>query len=538
MTAVRLHSGKVLVATWPALIALSAVAGLAGGQPAGLVFTVSTLLCLPILLGLIFQDVGHPGAALRVLGWTVVATMAAAASGGAASPLIALFALGPLDSLVRGNKRLALEAGGFALVAYLAVWIATSTWPALFPAPASTVYLGALALAALLQCGLLTALAVAAAPRPGRQAGATVSPARVAEPADLPAPEQLDPALPDTLDLARVIVSPHGRIRRVEGNRVWLGDLGIGQISDLAFARLGIDPRSDLIRQGGHGQVTLRDGTVLDLHVRHDPARSQFIFSEPKTQAERTELDRDAAIRDAVAARTAFFASLGHDLKTPLNAIIGFADMMRAGVRGPVPEGYRDYVEIIHESGNDLLLLVEDILDLAKADADRLTLDLEPVDLVSSANSVMRQLEAQAERAAVRLEWAGNGEAWAAADARAVRQIWQNLISNAIKYSPEGGVVTVSAEQAGERLVMAVEDQGIGMDEADLARLAEPFVQGANSAGRMGTGLGLAVVKQYADLLGGQVRIETAPDRGTRVEVSLTPAEAGALDDAYDKAAQ
>ena len=232
------------------------------------------------------------------------------------------------------------------------------------------------------------------------------------------------------------------------------------------------------------------------------------------------------AARDEMKGQTAFFAGLGHDLKTPLNAILGYADMMRSGIRGPLPEAYQDYAEIIHESGQDLLLLVDDILDLSKAEVGKHRLELEPIDLAASGQSVLRQLENQAERRGIRLKMKSSAEVWAQADARAVRQIWQNLLSNAIKYSDKDQTVTLDAYEEKGVAVFSVTDKGAGMDEADLARIAEPFAQGTNARGRAGTGLGLAVVQRFAQLHGGQVRIDTAPGKGTRVEVTLPLADA------------
>lgn len=533
MNAIRLQSSKISALLWAGLIALASLVGLSSGVAPWLVCVVAFGLLLPVILSAVFERSGLGLVPLRVLLWTLMATLATAATGAGTSPLILLFLLGPLDALARGERRIAIELTLFALLAYIAVAISGGLLPSLLPQPVPGLYLGLLTFSALVQAVFLAGFALLGSPVtvPG---GIERADTRIDE--GLADPSPLLPVLPESLGLLLVSVSEHGRIRAVDGTTAWSDGFAVGQIADLTLADMGVDPKADWVRRGGRGTCVLDDGTRLDLHVRRSETGRLIVLAEVMdTAGGDDELPQD--VREAVAARTAFFASLGHDLKTPLNAIIGFADMMRAGVRGPVPEAYRDYVEIIHESGNDLLLLVEDILDLAKADADRLKLDLEPVDLVASASSVMRQLEAQAIRAGVQLERSGLDEAWAEADARAVRQIWQNLISNAIKYSPQDGLVTIEVQPDGDGFALAVEDRGIGMDEADLARLAEPFVQGENSAGRLGTGLGLAVVKQYAELHGGQVKIETAPDAGTRVEVSFRASDARVLG-RFDRAAQ
>ena len=265
--------------------------------------------------------------------------------------------------------------------------------------------------------------------------------------------------------------------------------------------------------------IASRRGAESNLDQR---ARERIIASERALEKAR-EMRRDA--ERSVDDCTAFFAGLGHDLKTPLNAILGFSEMMSSEIRGPLPEDYKDYAGLINESGQDLMLLVDDILDLAKAEADGHRLELEPVDLGASGKSVMAQMQAQAIRVDVKLKMRTYGEPWAQADARAIRQIWQNLVSNAVKYSDKGGAVSLSASVRKGMAVLSVKDTGAGMDEADLARIAEPFRQGTNSRGRAGTGLGLAVVKRFADLHKGQVVIDTALGKGTQVQVLLPLAD-------------
>ena len=125
----------------------------------------------------------------------------------------------------------------------------------------------------------------------------------------------------------------------------------------------------------------------------------------------------------------------------------------------------------------------------------------------------------------MKLKIKSDSEVWAHADARAVRQIWQNLVSNAIKYSNKGGTVTLDAVEAGGAAVLSVIDKGAGMSEDDLRRVTEPFSQGGNSRGRAGTGLCLAVVRSFAELHGGQLTLLSQPGRGTRAEVTLPLAD-------------
>ena len=252
----------------------------------------------------------------------------------------------------------------------------------------------------------------------------------------------------------------------------------------------------------------------LDLLIRPADARPDLVA-------------RARAAEETLQARTTFFAGLGHDLKTPLNAIVGFSDLMRQGLLGPISANYRERCELIHESGTDLLMQVEALMDLAKSDTGNYRLEREPMDLMEAGRAVARQLSDMAQRKSVRIRLRkARSAGWADADPRAVRLIWQNLLSNALKYAPDGGEVELAAWRDGARVCLSVSDTGDGMTEEELKSAAEPFSQGANAAGRPGTGLGLAIVHRLARLHGGQVRIETGPGEGTSVTVSFPRAAA------------
>ncbi|MEO1538710.1 MAG: HAMP domain-containing sensor histidine kinase [Pseudomonadota bacterium] len=284
-------------------------------------------------------------------------------------------------------------------------------------------------------------------------------------------------------------VSPLGRVRSI-----------VGRDSLLPGIRLGADVAPDLDQASGVSvtRIPSNDGG--------------WIIVLPQS----AELDADE-LRE----RTNFFAGLGHDLKSPLNAVIGFAEIMEAEIRGPLPEVYQDYPGLIKESGETLLRLVEDMLAYAKSEAGTYELDLAPMDVAASGESVLRQSQAVADKAEVLLKLAMHGEVIAMADADAVRRIWDNLVSNAIKYSSPGDTVTLSASARGNQTRLQVTDTGAGMNADDLARIARPFAQGRNSKGRAGTGLGLAMVQRLAEMQGGQVEIRTAPGAGTTVIVTL-----------------
>lgn len=311
-----------------------------------------------------------------------------------------------------------------------------------------------------------------------------------------PAPirERLETEPADDIKIPPILilgVSDLGRVRSISGQTGLLPGVRVGS---------GVEQALDKGRRLSVTRVPANDGA--------------WIVLLPATA---NALSKDADLLE----RTNFFAGLGHDLKSPLNAVIGFAEIMEAEIRGPLPDAYKDYPGLIRESGQTLLRLVEDMLAYAKSEAGTYELDIAAMDIASSGESVLRQSQAMADKADVRLRFATHGEVVAMADADAVRRIWDNLVSNAIKYSSPGDTVTLTAGSRGATSFLQVSDTGAGMDADDLARIAKPFAQGRNAKGRAGTGLGLAMVQRLADMQNGQVEIRTAPDMGTTVIVSL-----------------
>ena len=465
-----------------------------------------------------------------VIGWTLLAMLGITSTGAALSPLTILFAIAPLTAMNLGKPGMAAEAAIFGAFAFLAtaVMVRLGLLPPTNPESAYQVPAMLLAFAGLVMIGLLAWTFLKA-----REEEAAMPAETTTEMVTI----RQDVGLPEESGLLLLDVSEFGRIRTLSGDLLGLDNVRAGGL----LANLLQDEKEvSLLKPANgrtHGEVTLSNGREVAFVAEAHEAGAVLVLRD-LTEARAMTLDTRARLEEAEArlkGRTAFFASLGHELKTPLNAILGYADMMRAGIRGPMPEPYKDYPEIIHESGQDLLLLVDDILDLAKAEADRQRLEPEPVDLTASAQSILRQLDNQAERAGVKLKLKATSEVWAEADARAVRQIWQNLVSNAIKYSSSGGTVTLDARDEGNATVLSVTDKGAGMSSEDVRRVLEPFSQGSNSKGRQGTGLGLAVVNSFAQLHGGQVVIDSAPGKGTKVEVSLpraNPADIQPMEDA------
>ena len=255
-------------------------------------------------------------------------------------------------------------------------------------------------------------------------------------------------------------------------------------------------------------------------------ARQDF-FATRKLRKEVSK--NEALFHEAEAANRAkseFLAVMSHELRTPLNAVLGFSDMIRSEIHGPIESSdYKDYMEHIHDSGSHLLNLINDILDLSKADAGHLEvydLDLDPVSMLVTICDMMGP---QAEKGGVRLSnRISRDMPGLRGDKRLFRQIITNLMSNAVKFTPEGGTVTISSgrDQFGGLTIM-VADTGIGIATEDLPRILEPFVQVESSANRRydGTGLGLPLARKLMEAHGGHLMIESELEVGTTVTVTF-----------------
>ncbi|MEQ8746881.1 HAMP domain-containing sensor histidine kinase [Pyruvatibacter sp.] len=229
---------------------------------------------------------------------------------------------------------------------------------------------------------------------------------------------------------------------------------------------------------------------------------------------------------EASQTKSAFLASISHELRTPLNAIIGFSDVMRAETFGALGhDNYKQYADDIHGSGRHLLSLIDDILDLARIEAGRLELDEEPVDLGEIAQECLRMIEISATNRGIKLRADMPKHApRILADNRAVRQLWLNLASNALKFTDTGGQITLFANITETGTIrFGVDDTGCGMDADELAKVMDAFTQGNSRSrtGERGTGLGLAIVSGLVQAHGGEITLESAVGRGTRATVTL-----------------
>ena len=225
--------------------------------------------------------------------------------------------------------------------------------------------------------------------------------------------------------------------------------------------------------------------------------------------------------------KSQFLANISHELRTPLNAIIGFSEIIKNEVLGPLDnKQYQDYVKDIHQSGVHLLSLINDILDYSKAEAGKLDLNIEEVDITKLIVTSMRLVSPRAEQAQVKLiEEVPKDHYIIKTDAKKFKQIMLNLLSNAVKFTPPAGQVKVSLWQnvVDGSISVEVKDSGIGIAPKDISRALAPFGQVDSALSRKyeGTGLGLPLTKKFVEIMGGNFQIQSEESVGTTITFTL-----------------
>ncbi len=305
----------------------------------------------------------------------------------------------------------------------------------------------------------------------------------------------------------------------------------------------------ELTAKARDGQRTVVSYNASTLYDRDRRLQGVFTSARDVTELKRFEETlkvKNLELEDASRMKSEFLANMSHELRTPLNAIIGFSEVLRDGLIGELTAQQRGFMSDIFSSGNHLLSLINDILDLSKVEAGKMTLELEPVNLAGlfgNSLSIVRE-KAASRQIHVQLDIAPELETLQA-DSRKLKQIVYNLLSNAVKFSVAGGEVTVSvvpvtrdqmedlsprwksrafplpSEEFTDFIRISVTDGGIGMAPEGLEQLFKPFSQIDSGLARKfeGTGLGLVMVKLLAELHGGTVAVESAVDQGSRFTV-------------------
>ncbi|OLB77274.1 MAG: PAS domain-containing sensor histidine kinase [Alphaproteobacteria bacterium 13_2_20CM_2_64_7] len=261
--------------------------------------------------------------------------------------------------------------------------------------------------------------------------------------------------------------------------------------------------------------------TVADL--RHSQQKLERQAEEVADLAEKYAEEKTRA-EEANQAKSKFLANMSHELRTPLNAIIGFSEIMESSMFGPLgSDKYGEYCRDIHQSGQYLLEVINDILDMSKIEAGRIRLDAEQIELEPFLNDAMRVVSGRANDKRLKLTARLGRGIRLTADHRLLKQIVLNLLSNAVKFTPEGGRVTIRARATSGWVSISIADTGIGIPEEALARLGRPFeqVESQLTKSHQGSGLGLAIARSLTELHHGAMRIRSTPGIGTMVLLRL-----------------
>ncbi len=279
------------------------------------------------------------------------------------------------------------------------------------------------------------------------------------------------------------------------------------------------------------GRVERRDGTALDwasVPLPDGACLFTYLDVTDSSRVERALRERNEALEHADRLKSEFIANVSYELRTPLNAIIGFAEILDRQYFGPLNMRQIEYSKGIVEASQRLLALINDILDVANIEAGYLQLEVQPVDMKSLIESVEGLAHERLRNRQLKFETScAEDVGMVHADERRLKQALYNLISNSVKFTPEGGRISLAVARDGDDLVMTVADTGVGIAPEDQARVFNKFERGQGAYRQIGAGLGLALVKSLIELHGGRVELKSAPGEGTAV-ICRIPARAPA----------
>lgn len=473
-------------------------------------------------------------------------------TGGLESPVLPFLVLAPLEAALAGSRRAVLATAGLSTALLAGLWMFGQGAPA---AGATTDAIGGVLpvsvagiVLALLHAALL---AVRLTSDTRLQAGRLAEASRradllggmIGEAVLRHAPGgQVETVTPSAATLFGL--APNTGARELAGDglfaRVHVGDrpaylkLLSDAAQDGAAHRIEIRVRKGASQPGEAGQAA---HAWMELNCRAGADGQVVSVLRDIDREKRLAAERDLARTEAAAAqdaRSRFLATVSHELRTPLNAILGFSDLLRgqpAGEGGRVPAippadpaRTAEYAGLIHQSGSHLLQIVNDMLNMARIEAGQFEISAESFDVRACLDGCRRMLEPEAAKLGLRLSCdLPLGLGTFSADERACRQIALNLLSNALKFTPEGGRVVLFARAEATGLVFGVRDTGIGIAPEDQDRVALPFVQASSGLSRLhdGAGLGLSVVKGLAELHGGRMMLESRVGEGTCISVAL-----------------
>jgi cell cycle sensor histidine kinase DivJ len=498
------------------------------GAPSAPELGVFVWLVVPVLIAFFLSRTGRYEAAhiLSSLALTGLVTVIAWHTGGIASFAAVWLVVLPLEAALSGSRRVVALASMLALAA--AGLLLTA---------------GAAGSAAMAALGIITAMLYAAGLALGAQQLARMSGSLLSAEEDRyrllasnitdvmtrhgahGAVQFVSPAAEQVFGVAASALAGHGLFDRVHvaDRPAYLTALADAAAKGEARAVEFRVRRGDGKAPGGQfSWVEMRCRPLAGAETREVVAVLRDI-SERKTLERALEIAHAESQR-AKAAKSRFLATMSHELRTPLNAIIGFSDML--GNESLMLDGPRklEYARLINESGRHLLSVVNGILDMSKMEMNNFEIAPEPFAAAPAIASCCDLLALKAQEAGVEIRTRiSRGLPDLVADRRAFNQILINLVSNAIKFTPRSGKVTVDGHREGAMLVVTVEDTGVGIGEDDLPHLGEAFFQARSSYDRRhgGTGLGLAIVKGLVQLHDGEITIKSRLGEGTRVMVRL-----------------
>ncbi len=522
-----------------------AYAGLIGRPDAAEMVAIAGLVAPALLAMLALTEI--PLNILEQAGLALLAALIgclAALTGGLASPLVVWFALVPAEAALAGGRPAVVRAGVAAAAALMVV----AGLQVVGALPASrlsfSLFGGIWAVYAVSVLAALVQAVLVASAAQDRQRAADEAAAEGAAMYRFLADNAMD------------LITRHGadgRIRFASPASVALLGRTPEELLGLAPADLVHPDDFDALEAAFLESAQSGRAATAEVRMRHPSGQDRWVemrcrpasldgdapaeivavtrdITERKAQEHALVEARDAAMA-ASRAKTAFLANMSHELRTPLNAIIGFSEVMTREIFGPVGSPrYQEYSRLIHESGGHLLELINGVLDMSKIEAGKFDLYQEIFDLEEVADLAVRFVKLQAERGGVRIGVAIAPTAKRIfADKRAVKQMLVNLLTNAVKFTPSGGVVRVGAFANSEGVEIAVGDTGTGISKADLEKLGRPFqqVEGAQTRTKEGTGLGLALVKSLTGMHGGEAIVESALGEGTVVRLRLPFAAVG-----------
>ena len=273
------------------------------------------------------------------------------------------------------------------------------------------------------------------------------------------------------------------------------------------------------------GRLRRIDGRIIDYNCVPLPDGGCLLGYIDVTDGARVQQvleERNLALEAADRMKSDFIANVSYELRTPLNAIIGFTEILDNRYFGELTERQSEYVRSVLQASNHLMALINDIIDLATIEAGYLTLELGTVNVHDALVNLLTVFRKRAEDSGLELHFDCSEDIGTiVADERRIRQAVYNLITNAVKFTPDGGVVTLSARRDEDGLSIAVTDTGIGIAPEDTDRLLEKFEKGQSEVREAGAGLGLALVKNLIELHGGTLHVDSKLGDGTRIECRL-----------------